>query len=281
MAKKQTPHTAFDNKEYLHSHEGRVIRVMAEFLEPKHRFNRYGIEDTIVLFGSARSCSMTEAKKRIKVIKDKKRVTQKDLKRIELLKKMSGYYEDAVQLSKKLAQWTKKHTDTFGICSGGGPGMMEAANKGAKLGGCPSIGLNINLPFEQSPNPYITDQLNFEFHYFFLRKFWFLYHAKAIIVFPGGFGTLDEMMEVLTLVQTNKVQKDMAIVLYDDNYWKNVINFEFLAEMNAIEEKDLKLFKFCSNVDDAYYYVVDKLNRLLKKRQKKDQRKYRRLIVES
>ncbi|MBF0432350.1 MAG: LOG family protein [Fibrobacteria bacterium] len=280
MAKQKLPIQAFDNKKFLHSHKGRILRVMAEFLEPENRFEKYDVQDTLAFFGSARTVPLEKSKRQLAALKRKKVVDKKALKRAKMDYEMSMYYEDAVLLSQKLAQWTKDTCGGFAISSGGGPGMMEAANKGAKLGGVPSIGLNINLPFEQAPNPYISEELNFEFYYFFIRKYWFLYTAKAIIAFPGGFGTLDEMMEVLTLVQTKKVEKDMAIVLYGEKYWKNVINFDYLVDSGTIDEADLELFHFSKTVDDAFIYIVSKLEKLIEKRRKNDLLRYRRLIVE-
>jgi uncharacterized protein (TIGR00730 family) len=275
------PIQAFDNRRYLHSHEGRIIRVLAEFTEPEHRLNRYGIQDTIVFFGSAKLIPLKEAKRQLRAVKKKTRATAKERTQAEKNFEMAGYYEAARELSYRLSVWSKKNANSFAIASGGGPGIMEAANRGARQAKFPSIGLNIQLPFEQQPNPYISPQLNFEFHYFFIRKFWFLYHAKAIIIFPGGFGTLDEMMEALTLVQTKKVEKEMTIVLYGEKYWRKILNFQALIDAGVIEEQDLRIFTFCSSVDEAFMKVAGKLGTLLDKRKKTDNPRYKRLIVET
>ncbi|MDH3252347.1 MAG: LOG family protein, partial [Ignavibacteria bacterium] len=170
---------------------------------------------------------------------------------------MSRYYEDTVELSRLITQWAKK-IDTvrrFVVCSGGGPGIMEAANKGAYLAKGKSVGLNISLPFEQFANPYISDDLNFEFHYFFMRKFWFVYLAKALVIFPGGFGTLDELMEVLTLLQTDKIKKKMTVIIYGSEYWNKVLNLEAMVRYGVISEKDLSLFKFMDTPKEAFLYL--------------------------
>ena len=172
---------------------------------------------------------------------------------------MSKYYEDSVELSERLTRWSMSlPTDKkrFIICSGGGPGIMEAANKGAKRAGGESIGLNISIPYEQFVNKYVNKELAFEFHYFFMRKFWFAYLAKALVVFPGGFGTVDEFMEILTLVQTGKIKKDMKVIVYDESYWKNIINFQAFIDNGMIDEKDMKLFDFCNSVDEMFDKIV-------------------------
>lgn len=263
MKSQNFPEKAYSNLEFLNSKDARSIRILAEFLEPKSRFRKYNIIDTIVFFGSARLVSKYEALKRIKDFKKNNKINSKDyskkLKKLETLLKFSKYYEDAVELSERLTKWSmqlptnKKH---FIICSGGGPGIMEAANKGAKKAGGFSIGLNISIPYEQFVNKYVEKKLAFEFHYFFMRKFWFAYMAKALIVFPGGFGTLDEFMEMLTLIQTGKIKKDMKIIIYDEIYWKNILNFNALIENGMIEEKDLNLFDFCNSIDEAFEKIV-------------------------
>ena len=160
-------------------------------------------------------------------------------------------YKDAQHLASAIVS-----TLGYSVLTGGGPGIMEAANKGAKLGGGSSIGLNISIPFEQFVNKWVDPELAFEFHYFFMRKFWFVYLAKAFIIFPGGFGTLDELMEVLTLIQTGKLKKKMKLIIYDSNYWKRIINFDALIEDGVISKSDLKLFDFCDTVDEAYEKVI-------------------------
>jgi uncharacterized protein (TIGR00730 family) len=177
---------------------------------------------------------------------------------------MSKYYEDAVELSRRLTEWSmslETNANRFIICTGGGPGIMEAANKGAKKAGGYSVGLNISIPFEQYVNPFVTKELSFEFHYFFMRKFWFAYLSKAFIVFPGGFGTFDELFEILTLVQTDKIRKKLALVIYDEKYWKSVVNFDALIEQGVINASDLDLFHFCNDIDTAFEVVKDHLEK--------------------
>ena len=175
---------------------------------------------------------------------------------------MSRYYEEAVQLSAKITKWSQKIKDPlrkFYICSGGGPGIMEAANRGAHSVGGKSIGLNISLPMEQDPNPYQTRDLSFEFHYFFIRKFWFFYLSKAMIVFPGGYGTMDEFFELLTLVQTQKTKKHMPIILYGQSFWNELLDFDAMQRWGVISPEDLKLFKVVDDVDTAFRYLKDEL----------------------
>ncbi len=257
-----TKQFAYLNTEFLRSKDGRALRVLSEFLEPEFRFRHYGVRDTIVFFGSARILPAKVARKLLREAKKKPAPDPLEIKRAEHMLSMSRYYEESVELSQKLSQWNKELGKGFAICSGGGPGIMEAANLGAHKAHAPSIGLNIHLPFEQHPNPYISSHLNFDFHYFFVRKFWFVYLAKAIVMFPGGFGTLDEMMEVLTLVQTERVTKKMTVVLYGREFWNKVLNFEYLVDTGMISPEDLGLFKFCDSVDEAYQCVTDGLHNI-------------------
>jgi uncharacterized protein (TIGR00730 family) len=252
-------HASFLNKEFLHGRDGRAIRVLAEFLEPEYRFRRFGIHDTIVFFGSARTLPRKTAAANLKAAIRRHGGKSPEAQAARRLLQMSQYYEECVALARKLSEWSEKRGYRYAVCSGGGPGIMEAANKGAKAGSAPSIGLNINLPFEQKANPYISQDFNFNFHYFFVRKFWFVYLAKAIVMFPGGFGTLDEMMEVLTLVQTNRVTKKMTVVLYGKEFWNRVIDFQYLADTGMISPEDLSLFKICDSVDEAYKHVTKNL----------------------
>ncbi len=263
---------AYENMAFLNSPPARLVRVMCEMLEPEVRFRQHKIKDTIVFFGSARTLSRDEAQKNLENIKsrlDKQVPPSKELlslfDRAQGNLSMSRYYEEAVSLSQKLASWSlglSEQHKRFIICSGGGPGIMEAANKGAKMAGGPSIGLNISLPFEQLPNPYQTMEISFDFHYFFIRKFWFFYLAKALIVFPGGFGTLDEFFELLTLVQTKKSKKYMPIILYGTDYWNELINFKAMVKWGMINEEDLNLFKLFNDVDSAFQYLTKELSRL-------------------
>lgn len=245
---------AYENIDFLKSPSARLLRIMSEFLEPQTRFQRNNIKDTVVFFGSARLPSREQAEKELKELKKQSKPDPKVLKRAELNLKNSRYYEDAVELSRRVTEWSIKNYYHNGrryvVCTGGGPGIMEAANKGAYLAGGKSVGLNISLPFEQFANQYLEDDLNLEFHYFFMRKFWFAYLAKAIVIFPGGFGTLDELAEILTLVQTGKIKKGMKILIYDSQYWNDIINFPKFAENGMISEEDLQLFRICDTIDE-------------------------------
>jgi hypothetical protein len=177
---------------------------------------------------------------------------------------MAHYYEDARSLARLMTEWSKTlpgRRHRFVITSGGGPGIMEAANRGAWEAGGKTIGLNIKLPFEQMPNPYITPALNLNFHYFFMRKYWFAYLAKALVVFPGGFGTMDEMFELLTLDQTHKLAKKITIVIYGSSYWKQIINMDLLAEKGAISPKDLELFQFADTPEEAFHILKEGLTK--------------------
>ncbi len=260
MAKKNKVEKAYKNLEFLNSREARTIRILSEYYEPKTRLQRNNIADTVVFFGSARLKSEAEAKKELRLLKNavknkNSKVYKKKLAHAEHILEMSRYYEDAVELSRRLTEWsmnlpTDEHR--FIVCSGGGPGIMEAANKGASKAGGPTLGLNISIPFEQFVNKYVDKELAFEFHYFFMRKFWFVYLAKALIIFPGGFGTMDELMEVLTLIQTEKLEKPLKIIVYDEKFWKKVINFDSLVEFGTIDRDDLELFSFCNTIDEAF-----------------------------
>lgn len=263
MSKIKKPQKAYTNLEFLNSSDARIIRILAEFLEPKARFTKYNILDTIVFFGSARIRSRKDALKVYNNVKslDPQKTSDfaKQLRDAQKLVEMSKYYEDAVILAEKLTKWSMGlgvEANRFTVCTGGGPGIMEAANKGAKQAGGYSIGLNISIPFEQFVNKYVTPQMQFEFHYFFMRKFWFAYLSKALIVFPGGFGTMDELFEVLTLIQTEKIKKNLVIVAYDEKYWKEIVNFEALEKHGMISKADLKLFQFCNTPDEAYDVIT-------------------------
>ncbi|MDB5104757.1 MAG: putative Rossmann fold nucleotide-binding protein [Fibrobacteres bacterium] len=247
---------SFMNKEFLHTKDGRAIRILAEFLEPEYRFRQFGIDDTIVFFGSARILPRRMALANLRNLKKDPKTPAAALKKAEQNLGMSRYYEEAAELGRRLSEWNKTQKIQYAICSGGGPGIMEAANKGAHMAHAPSIGLNIHLPFEQHANPYISSHLNFEFHYFFVRKFWFVYTAKAIVMFPGGFGTLDEMMEVLTLVQTERITKKMLIVLYGAEFWGKVLNLDYLVESGMISAEDLGLFRIVSTVEEAFEHIT-------------------------
>ena len=173
--------------------------------------------------------------------------------------KMSRYYEDARTLAGKFTKWSKGLKGTkhrYIICSGGGPGIMEASNRGASEAGGVNVGLTISLPNESSGNKWISDDLDMKFHYFFMRKFWFLYLAKALIVWPGGFGTLDELMELLTLIQTEKIKKRLPIVLYGKEFWEKVVNWDYLVDIGTISPEDLDLFHISDDINDTFNYVT-------------------------
>ncbi|TVR44371.1 MAG: LOG family protein [Bacteroidia bacterium] len=259
---------AYENEKFLTSPAARELRILSEYLEPKSRLRRNKVQDTVVFFGSARTLPAKEAQKRLDILKASGKASENDLKIAERNLKNSRYYEDAVELSRRLTKWAKERYtphSRFIVSSGGGPGIMEAANKGAKLAGGKSIGFGISLPFEQSSNPYIDESLNFEFHYFFMRKLWLIFMAKAFVIFPGGFGTLDELMEVLTLVQTEKVKKELKIILYDSLFWNEVINIPKMAELGVISPTDLKLFKLCNSVDEMEKELIPHLIKVEKK----------------
>jgi uncharacterized protein (TIGR00730 family) len=263
MAKKKTLQKAYENEEFLNSSDARILRILAEFLEPQGKFKQHNVADTIVFFGSARLLPRDQAVKALNKFNtlDPKRTKgfAEKLRAAQHAVLMSNYYEDAVKLSKRLTEWSlgfNSSSNRFIICTGGGPGIMEAANKGAKLGGGLSIGLNISIPFEQFVNKYVSPDLSFEFHYFFMRKFWFAYLAKALIVFPGGFGTMDEFFEIMTLVQTGKIKKKLLMVVYDEKYWRNIINLENLHNNGMINKEDLNLFSFCNTVDEAFNLIT-------------------------
>lgn len=254
---------AYNDPEFLYSADARPLRILSEFLEPQSRFRKEKIKDTIVFFGSARLKCCKDAKKAVAKLEAKRTMGSALNEALSDLE-MSRYYEDTVNLSFKLTKWSMGLENThrrFVVCSGGGPGIMEASNKGAKKAGGKSIGLNISLPFEQEPNTYVYKDLNFEFHYFFMRKFWFAYLAKALVVMPGGFGTLDEFFEILTLVQTGKIRKKMPIVIYDKEFWEKILNFAELAKLKLIDKNDLKLFYLAESVDDAFEYLTKELSK--------------------
>ena len=250
---------AYYDPEFLESTDARPIRLLAEYLEPARRFRLENIQDTVVFFGSARVHSRKDAEQALQVLQRKRgRRTAEHarlLKRSRKAIKWSRYYEEARELAYRLTTWSQSLEDPhrrFVVTSGGGPGIMEAANRGAFEAGGKTIGLNIRLPFEQGPNRYITKGLHFEFHYFFMRKFWFAYLAKALVIFPGGFGTLDEMFEILTLSQTRKLSKKLLVILYGSEYWNEVFDLRPLADWGAINESDLDLLCRVDSADEAF-----------------------------
>lgn len=252
---------AYKNPGFLSSKDARPLRILSEFLEPLSRFNYFNVKDTIVFFGSARIKPRAETVKTLRELAkqgNKKSIHSKKyhekLLQAEVAIEMSRYYEDATELSRLLTLWSKRRREKnrLLVCSGGGPGIMEAANKGALLAKGESIGLNISLPFEQYPNPYITPKFNFEFHYFFMRKLWFMYLAKGLVAFPGGFGTLDEFFELLTLLQTQKVGKKMTVILYGKNFWNKIVDFKALVKYGMVSPEDLNLFHFADTPKEAF-----------------------------
>jgi len=252
--------------------EASFERVHQDLYETALKFEEENIHHTIVFFGSSQICSWEDAQKKMReiemLIEESPTRTPKLwdlLDRASNIVHMSRYFDAAVELSTKLAKWAKaikKHKDTFVICSGGGPGIMEATNKGAYLAGAHSIGLTIDISEEQGRNYYITPELKYSFTYFFLRKFWFFHYARAIIVFPGGMGTMDEFFEIMTLVKTKKASSDIPVVLFGTEYWKGVINFELMAKFNTIEDKDLELFHYADTVDEAYTFITGRLKKV-------------------
>jgi len=266
---------AYLDDDFLASPDGRPLRILSEYAEPLARFRRERIQDTVVFFGSARFRALDVAKAELQLLANTGASTPAPdeeqpasaaeastgnastlkLRRAEAAVEMAGYYEDARKLAHMVGSWAcslEGPRHRFVVTSGGGPGIMEAANRGAFEAGCKTIGLNIALPFEQEPNPYITPELNFQFHYFFMRKYWFAYLAKALVVFPGGFGTLDEMFELLTLAQTKKLAKKITVVIYGSSYWNSVINLDTLVDKGAISPQDRELFQFADTPEEAF-----------------------------
>jgi uncharacterized protein (TIGR00730 family) len=275
---------SYEDPAFINSPDGRILRIIAEYIKPLAHFRRERIQDTVVFFGSARFNALDDASRSLELLDApgsakpaaaeeqpasseqmaSGEVSQLRRAHAEAAVEMARYYEDARRLAYLLTQWSmtlqyKRHR--FVVTSGGGPGIMEAANRGASEAGGKTIGLNIRLPFEQAPNPYITPSLSLDFHYFFMRKFWFAYLAKALVVFPGGFGTLDEMFELLTLTQTRKLAKEMTIVVYGPQYWKEVINLDTLVNKGTIAPDDLKLLHFADTPEGAFAILKDSLTR--------------------
>lgn len=251
----------YKDLDFLNSPDARTLRILSEYYGPQQRFARNRVEDTIVFFGSARIKSGEDADR----ILAEARLSEDPgkIKNAERLKEMSRYYDECVQLAYELTRWSKKiknRKHRYIVTSGGGPGIMEAANRGASDAKGMAIGLNITLPFEQSGNPYTTPDLNMRFHYFFMRKYWMAYLAKALVVFPGGVGTLDELFEIITLIQTGKIRKSIPIVLFGKDFWNRVINWNVLIEAGTIGEEDLHLFHISDSVEDAFTVITRELS---------------------
>jgi uncharacterized protein (TIGR00730 family) len=286
---------AYENPQFFNGPDGRALRVLAEYWEPLARFRRERIQDTVVFFGSARFASLDAAQQKLAILEkpgsvvpappeeqpdsdieseieeleriggvDERGELSLNVKRAKAAVEMAHYYEHARELAYLLTEWTKtipSKRHRFVVTSGGGPGIMEAANRGAFEASGKTIGLNIRLPFEQMPNPYITPELNFEFHYFFMRKYWFAYLAKALVVFPGGFGTCDELFELLTLAQTGKLAKKMTIIVYGRQYWDRVFNLKAMADWGAISPNDLGLFHYADTPQEGFRILKEHLTR--------------------
>ena len=249
---------AYENAPFLHSPSGRLLRIVSEYVEPQARFRQLRIHDTVVFFGSARFIPRAQAQQELEAVQKaggKSPSNKAALQQARDALATSAYYEDARRLARMLTEWSHSlppKRRRFVVATGGGPGIMEAANRGALEGGGVTIGLNIQLPFEQAPNPYITPELNFEFHYFFMRKYWFAYLAKALVIFPGGFGTLDELFEILTLAQTHKLAKRILVVIYGRAFWQRILNFDELLAAGTISPEDMDLFRIVDSPDEGF-----------------------------
>jgi uncharacterized protein (TIGR00730 family) len=263
------PRLAYLNERFVESPDARTLRIVAEYLEPEVRIRRAGVLNTVVFFGSSRILPGDVAARRLSELEGMgknggQRASADQLKVARTAVEMSRYYEEARKLASLITRWSlslKRGRHFLVVCSGGGPGIMEAANRGAAEVGGISIGFNIRLPHEQAPNPYITPELSFLFKYFFMRKLWFAQPARALVVFPGGYGTMDEMWEFLTLLQTHKMGHRATILLYGSEFWKRVINFDWLVEAGTVTENDLKLIRFADTPADAFKILKEDLSR--------------------
>jgi hypothetical protein len=265
------PRLAYGNPHFLESADARALRILAEYFDPLAHFRRAGVQHTVVFFGSARIHSREVAVQNLRELEQRGKdgsgaPPQAEIKRARMAVHMSRYYEEARELARTITTWAMglhRSPRFLMICSGGGPGIMEAANRGASEAGGKSIGLNIKLPMEQQPNPYITPELSLLFRYFFMRKLWFAQPAQALIVFPGGFGTMDEMFEFLTLTQTHKMGHRVNILLYGSKFWKNAINFGWLLESGTISGEDVKLIRLVDSPQQAFGVLKEELEQRL------------------
>jgi uncharacterized protein (TIGR00730 family) len=264
------PQLAYKSEKFLDSHDARTLRILAEYLEPQSRLKRAGVQNTVVMFGSARTLPADVAARKLHDLESRLKSPDPpaaaELKAARTALHMSQYYEAARALSRLITQWSlslKNGSHFLVVCSGGGPGIMEAANRGAFEAGGISIGLNIKLPMEQTPNPYITPHLSFLFRYFFMRKLWFAQPSRALVVFPGGFGTMDELFEFLTLAQTHKLGHQAIILLYGSKFWRKLFNFQLMLDTGTISEEDLKLFRYVDTPQEAFGVLKKGLSNLL------------------
>jgi uncharacterized protein (TIGR00730 family) len=258
MATHERPPKAYMNQRFLDSRDARALRILSEYLEPLARFNRQRVKDTIVFMGSARLLPRDKAEAALAEAEKSGDGVEKARTALEL----SAYYEAARELAHRLTDWSKqieKQEHRFVVCTGGGPGIMEAANRGASEAQGLNVGLTISIPNEEFDNPYVSRELDFHFHYFFMRKFWFVYLAKAVVLFPGGFGTLDEMFEILTLVQTRKMKRRLPIVLFGAKFWNEVVNFDALVRYGTISAEDVNLFHRTDSIDEAFEILTKSL----------------------
>ena len=263
---------AYRNADFINSPDARTIRMLCEYYEPRRRFFSQKVFNTVVFFGAARLVDSSRAREELVAARSAAdaaagdNAVQEQLARAESAMEMSKYYDDAQELSRRFTEWSMRRPKgkrRVIVCTGGGPGIMEAANRGAaEVPGGKSIGLGISLPREERLNPYVSDGLGFEFHYFFMRKYWFAYLAKALVVFPGGFGTLDELAELNTLRQTKKMTKPLPVVLYGSPYWKKVLNVRAMIDAGTISPEDYDLMYRCDTVDAAFEYLTTELDEL-------------------
>lgn len=262
--KNKTMELSYLQKDFMTSGDARPLRILSEYFYPGQVFKKHNIQDTIVFFGSARAIPPFQLKEKFKEL-DRENLSPKEKERLSNTLKLTAYYKKAVLLAYMLTRWSKnlpQGSRRFIIASGGGPGLMEAGNRGASLAGGMSVGLNVDLPHEQNSNPYTTDYLNIGFNYFFTRKYWFMKLAKALVIFPGGFGTMDEFFELLTLVQTRKITKPLPIVVFGKQFWTKLINFDVFVDWGLIDESDLDYIHFTDSVEEAYEYLSSQLTAL-------------------